>query len=107
MRTVRFMVPLVAGLVTATAAMAADYPPAPYRSAYRAAPAPVTYYAPRPIGIPQAPPVIWVEAPPQYVQHLVPTGACGGCGPQYRAVGEWRRTPPPAFWDSIYRDYGY
>jgi hypothetical protein len=51
--------------------------------------------------------VIWVEAPPQYVQHLVPTGACGGCGPQYRPVGEWRRTPPPFFWDSIYRDYGY
>lgn len=105
MRIIRFLVCSLAGVVTATSAMAADYAVTSYRPAYRSAP--VAYAAPRPIGIPQAPPVIWVEAPPQYVQHLVPTGACGGCGPQYRPVGEWRRTPPPFFWDSIYRDYGY
>jgi len=104
-RAVEFLVPVLAGIVAASSAMAADYPPTSYRPVYRSAP--IAYPAPRLVGIPQAPPVIWVEAPPQYVQHLVPTGGCGGCGPQYRAVGEWRRTPPPSFWDSIYRDYGY
>ncbi len=106
MRPVKLLLPLLASVMTSSWAMAADYA-APYRPAYRQAPRPHVVYAPRPIGIPQAPPVIWVEAPPQYVQHLVPTGGCGGCGPRYAPVGEWRRTPPPSFWDSVIRDYDY
>ena len=90
---------------TLSSALAADYP-VPYRPAYRA-PRAAYVPPPRPLGIPQAPPVYWVEDPPQYIQHLEPAG-CGYCSsPRYVAVGEWRRTLPPPWWSSIYRDYGY
>jgi len=91
-------------VMTSASAFAADYAAVPYRPAYRA---PRVAYAPPPVGIRAAPPVIWVEAPPQYVQHLVPTGGCGGCGTRYVAVGEWQRTPPPHPWDRLFWDYGY
>jgi hypothetical protein len=96
----------VAALVVSGSAFAADYS-APYDQ-----PRPHAYRAPRivyaaPPAIRPAPPVIWVLAPPQYIQHLVPVGGCGGCNSRYAAVGEWRQTPPPAPWDSVYLDYGY
>jgi hypothetical protein len=93
-------------VLMAAPAIAADYPMTAYRPAYRPVHRPVPVAQVIPLrGIPQAAPVIWVEAPPQYVQHLAP--GCSPCSP-YAAVGQWRRTPPPLFpWDSIYRDYGY
>jgi hypothetical protein len=66
----------------------------------------VYYAAPLP-AIPPAPPVYWVQAPPNYIQHLVPTRGCGPCGPSYAAVGRWHHTPPPGPFDKVYLDYGY
>jgi len=101
---VRVLLAVVAAAVmTSGAASAADYAEVPYRPAYRA---PRATYLPPPVGIRPAPPVIWVEAPPQYIQHLVPTRGCGGCT-QYAPRGHWDRVAPPNPWDRIYWDYGY
>jgi hypothetical protein len=87
-------------------AFAADYG-VPYqpRAAHRLPPV-VHYVQPLPI-IPPAPPVYWVQAPPNYIQHLEQVRGCSPCGPGYVAVGRWHQTPPPGPFDKVYLDYGY
>jgi len=93
-------------MMLSSSAFAADYS-VPYqpRVAHRPPPR-VHYVQPLPI-IPPAPPVYWVQAPPNYVQHLAPGLGCGPCGPGYAAVGRWEQTPPPGPFDKVYLDYGY
>jgi hypothetical protein len=64
------------------------------------------YAAPLP-AIPPAPPVYWVQAPPNYVQDIEQGLGCGSCGPGYAAVGRWRQTPPPGPFDKVFLDYDY
>ncbi len=93
-------------MLAAPSAFAADYGAAPYQPRYvRRAPPPLYYAAPLP-RIPQAPPVVWVQAPPNYVRHLIPMQGCGGCR-GYASVGEWQQTPPPGPFDRFIDDYGY
>lgn len=91
-------------MMLSSAAVAADYAAVPYYPPVRHHAPRVMYYTPPPT-IPQAPPVYWVQAPPNYVQHLVPGRGCGGCV-GYAAVGRWEQTPPPGPFDRIF-DYGY
>ncbi|MBB5048177.1 hypothetical protein HNR60_002939 [Rhodopseudomonas rhenobacensis] len=106
MNKLQYCVTAIAALAS-TSAFAADYMAAPYQPRYvRRAPPPMYYAAPMP-RIPQAPPVVWVQAPPNYVRHLVPVQGCGGCGPGYASVGEWQQTLPPGPFDRYIDDYGY
>jgi hypothetical protein len=88
-------------MMFATSVNAADYGATPYSPQHGR----MVYEGP---AIRQAPPVIWVQAPPQYVQRLLPISTpCIGCVPSYAAVGQWERMAPPTPLERFFSSDGY